>query len=88
MAAADPLNANPTVLNPSDLPTRNSRPSLHSSKEARSILFGSQSSSSSDLSTPFSGAESISSDSDSNDDDVIEQIDEQEIFGRAQQTSR
>ncbi|MCJ1361268.1 hypothetical protein MMC16_000366 [Acarospora aff. strigata] len=82
---ADPLNANPTILNASDLPTRRRRPSSQSSSKTTLGLFASTVPSSTYLSDPFSTSSpssvAASSDSDSdNDDNDVEPIDEQEIY--------
>ncbi len=85
---ADPLNANPTILNASDLPTRRRRPSSQGSSKNSLGLFRSSVPSAAYLSDPFASAASSSlssSDSDSDDvdhdDDGVEPIDEQEIYG-------
>ena len=73
---AEILNANPTIRNASDLPTRRGRTSSQVTKKKKS-LFASSIPSSTYLSDPFAS----SSDSDSEDDDAVEPIDEQEIYG-------
>jgi len=84
---ADPLNANPTILNASDLPTRRRRrPSSQTSSKHAFGLFASSVPSSTYLSDPFSTSlpSLASSDSESDndaDDNDVEPIDEQEIYG-------
>lgn len=97
---ADPLNANPTILNASDLPTRRRRLSSHTSSKNAFGLFASTVPSSTYLSDPFSTSSSSSSlvassdsesDPDNEDDNDADPIDEQEIYGetfpRAPRTS-
>ena len=79
--AADPINANPTILNASDLPTRRRPSPAHGSHEARSSLLASVISPASFLEDPFVDALSPSSASGGDDGDAIELIDEQEIYG-------
>ncbi|KAI9806901.1 MAG: hypothetical protein M1833_002559 [Piccolia ochrophora] len=77
--AADPQNANPTILNASDLPTRRGRPSSEKSNEAGSLLAAVTPAPGQSLDPFESNASSPSLDSDS-DDNSIEGIDEQEIY--------
>lgn len=74
------LNANPTIRNASDLPTRRGRTSSASDKKNTLGLFASSIPSSTYLSDPFEPAPA-SSDSESDDDNAVEPIDEQEIYG-------
>ncbi|KAI9783458.1 MAG: hypothetical protein M1816_001382 [Peltula sp. TS41687] len=82
--SADPINANPTILNASELPTRrrpsSSRP--HHSRESTGLALFASSSSASDnfLQDPFAENITDSSSSESEDDAIVEQIDEQEIY--------
>ncbi|KAI9760058.1 MAG: hypothetical protein M4579_001891 [Chaenotheca gracillima] len=78
--AADPINANPTILNPSDLPTRRHRPSNGGSKESRGGFFGNIETTAFGAGDPFADGTTSPSDSDSEDDSMVENIDEQEIF--------
>ncbi|KAI9802182.1 MAG: hypothetical protein M1825_002902 [Sarcosagium campestre] len=79
--ASDPLNANPTIISPSDLPTRRGRASSLGSQATGSLLAGLNPVSSQMLDDPFGPAKSFSSNnSDSEDDEVVETIDEQEIY--------
>ncbi len=84
--SGDALNANPTILNVSDLPTRRRPPpSAQARQEAASgVLNG--------VPAPFgapldlfadSPNTSTGEDSEGDSDAAVEQIDEQEIFGRA-----
>ncbi|KAI9740987.1 MAG: hypothetical protein M1834_002698 [Cirrosporium novae-zelandiae] len=81
---ADPINANPTILNPSDLPTRRRRPSSTTSSPFGGIsLFSSVLPPSSSAIDPFDNTPLSSFDSESSlsdDDDAPEPIDEQEIY--------
>ena len=88
MAAADALNANPTILNVSDLPTRRPQPSTHVHSSPLSSILRT-------AGTPFPDPLDTSADTTSEeertrgsseqdeDDDMIEEIDEQEIFGKS-----
>ena len=79
--ASDPLNANPTILNASDLPTRRQGQSSPGPHEAGSLFTG-LTPLASQLVDPFGEATSSSpAQSDSDDDGVVETIDEQEIYG-------
>jgi hypothetical protein len=75
----DKDNANPTILNPSDLPTRNRQVSVEGRKDGGTGLFDGLVPRHSYLSDPFE--QPLSSSSDSEDDDLAEDIDEQEIYG-------
>lgn len=76
------LNANPTVRNTSDLPSRRRETSPHSSKQHTLGLFSSTVPASACSPDPF--APSTSSDEEnSDDDDIVEPIDEQEIYGES-----
>ena len=76
------LNANPTIRNASDLPTRRGRTSSATPKTHTLGLFASSIPSSTYLSDPFEEAiPSSESDSDADDDNLVEPIDEQEIYG-------
>lgn len=76
------LNANPTIRNASDLPTRRQRTSSQSSPKNALGLFSSTIPSLPYLTDPFSAASGSSSDSDSEDHSSAEPIDEQEIYGK------
>ncbi|KAH0544198.1 hypothetical protein FGG08_001643 [Glutinoglossum americanum] len=78
--SADPLNANPTILSASDLPTRRRRPSSHTNIGAFSAVFSKGINVSSPSSDPFATSPISLSDSDSEDDAIIDRIDEQEIY--------
>ncbi|KAI9784759.1 MAG: hypothetical protein M1839_001489 [Geoglossum umbratile] len=79
--SADPLNANPTILSASDLPTRRRRrPSSHANADAFSALFSTSTAVSSYSSDPFTTSPSSALDSDSEDDAIVDHIDEQEIY--------
>ncbi|MCJ1403539.1 hypothetical protein MMC11_006762 [Xylographa trunciseda] len=75
---AEIQNANPTIRNASDLPTRRRRTSSPSTKKDPLGLFASTIPSSTYLVDPFDAA-LHTSESDS-DDDTVEPIDEQEIY--------
>jgi hypothetical protein len=80
--SADPLNANPTILSASDLPTRRRRrPSSHANIDTFSALFSNGIALSGDLSDPFAASPVSLSDSDSENDAIVDRIDEQEIYG-------
>lgn len=69
---AEVQNSNPTILNAADLPTR-SRPTVKSGDYGSGIFAA--------VPNP---ADFLSSDSEQDDDDLLEEpIDEQEIYGRA-----
>jgi hypothetical protein len=73
----DKDNANPTILNPSDLPSRRRESSAHKRDDGASGLFDDLIPRYSYLSDPFDDPVSASD----SDDDVAENIDEQEIYG-------
>ena len=74
------LNANPAIRNTSDLPSRRRQASPHSSKQHALGLFSSTVPACAYSPDPF--APSTSSDEEnSDDDDIVEPIDEQEIYG-------
>ena len=75
------LNANPTIRNASDLPSRRRQGNRQSSKTP-SGLFATTVPSSAYLPDPFLPP-SLDSDESSGDDDSVEPIDEQEIYGKA-----
>ena len=84
---ADPQNANPTILNAADLPTRRRKPSSSGKNDSFTAGIFSVPSSSSYLSTSsflnsaFSDATfSDNSASESSDDDGVEPIDAQEVY--------
>jgi hypothetical protein len=74
------LNANPTIRNASDLPTRRRRTSSTAAQKHPLGLFANSIPSSTYLTDPFESVAAFSN-SDSEDDDVVEAIDEQEIYG-------
>jgi hypothetical protein len=73
----DKDNANPTILNPSDLPSRRSEGAAQKRHDGSSGLFDDLVPRYTYLSDPFDEAVSASD----SDDDVVENIDEQEIYG-------
>ncbi|KAG7005866.1 hypothetical protein G7Y79_00017g042480 [Physcia stellaris] len=73
------LNANPTVRNTSDLPSRRRETSPHSSKQRTLGLFSSTVPASAYSPDPFTPSTS-SDEENSDDDDIVEPIDEQEIY--------
>ena len=75
---ADPQNANPTILNASDLPTRRRRASSDKLAQNGPGIFSYPSPAYSD--DPFSQATSSKAESDSDSDSIVEPIDEQEIY--------
>jgi metal-sulfur cluster biosynthetic enzyme len=75
---ADPQNANPTILNASDLPTRRRRTSSHQSSLNGLGIFSYPLPIYTD--DPFSSPISSKVDSDSDSDSIVEPIDEQEIY--------
>jgi len=77
MEDPDKQNANPTILNPSDLPSRRNNPVIETRSDGGTGLFDGLIPTYSYLNDPFEQT-SVSSDDDSDD---AEQIDEQEIFG-------
>ena len=74
----DKENANPTILNPSDLPSRRRELAVKNRDDGGSGLFDNLIPAYNYLSDPFEGPVS-SSDSE---DDSVEVIDEQEIYGK------
>lgn len=75
---ADPQNANPIILNPSDIPTRRRQaPSKDSSPNALGIFTYPPPTY---INDPFSQATNSELDSDSDSDSLVEPIDEQEIY--------
>ena len=74
------LNANPTIRNASDLPSRRRKHSSGSSTKTYLVLFSSTVPASAYAPDPFAHAGFPDSDS-SEDDDTVEPIDEQEIYG-------
>jgi hypothetical protein len=80
-AMDDKDNANPTILNPSDLPSRRSETTVKRRDNGSTGLFDDLIPRYNYLNDPFEEAVSASG-SDSDDDDVaVESIDEQEIYG-------
>jgi len=79
---AEILNANPTIRNASDLPTRRGRTLPLSDRKKTLGLFASSIPSLTYLSDPFEPV-LASSDSESDDDNAVEPIDEQEIYGKS-----
>lgn len=77
---ADPQNANPTILNASDLPTRRRRASANDSSKSHHNGIFSYPSPDELLGNTFSQANSSQSDSDVDSDSLSEPIDEQEIY--------
>lgn len=80
------LNANPTIRNTSDLPSRRRQLSSQASSKSPLSLFASTVPTSAYLPDPFSPATSDPEDSDP-EDDSVDPIDEQEIYGIASSTS-
>lgn len=73
-------NANPTILNPSDLPSRRRESTVKQRKDGGTGLFDSISP---NLTYPFDPPSSVSDSEE--DDDSLEEIDEQEIYGTGYQ---
>jgi hypothetical protein len=73
----DKDNANPTILNPSDLPSRRNESAVKRRDDGGSGLFDDLVPRYNYLSDPFEESVSASE----SDDDVVENIDEQEIYG-------
>jgi hypothetical protein len=73
----DKDNANPTILNPSDLPSRRNEAAAKRRDDGASGLFDDLIPRYNYLSDPFEEPASASE----SDDDVVENIDEQEIYG-------
>lgn len=80
---ADKDNANPTILNPSDLPTRHQPSSAFHRADGGTGLFDGLIPSSSYLEDPL-GAQNYSSDADS---EEVEPIDEQEVYGNPESSA-
>lgn len=78
---AEVLNANPTIRNASDLPSRRRHDHVQPSSKLAKGLFSSTVPPSAYLPDPFSPSPSDSDPSDDDDDAAIEPIDEQEIYG-------
>lgn len=74
----DKDNANPTILNPSDLPSRRRESNAGKRDVGGSGLFDDLIPRYNYLSDPFDEPLSASD----SDDDVVETIDEQEVYGR------
>jgi metal-sulfur cluster biosynthetic enzyme len=74
---AEKDNANPTIINPSDLPSRR-RSAPTAAKRPR--IFDALAPAYPSLAEPFSSPESSSSSSDSDSDETREEIDEQEVY--------
>ncbi|KAI9812465.1 MAG: hypothetical protein M1827_004696 [Pycnora praestabilis] len=77
---ADPLNANPTILNAADLPSRRRRGDSGKFSEASSDLFTSVAPSSTYPNDLFSINARPYLDSETDDDALVDRIDEQEIY--------
>lgn len=75
----DKDNANPTVLNASDLPSRRRESTVTRREDGGTGLFDDLIPPYNYLSDPFG---QVSTPSDSEEDDSVEAIDEQEIYGR------
>ena len=76
------LNANPTIRNASDLPSRRRQASPHLSSKTSLGLFSSTVPASAYAPDPFTPSSSSESDN-SDDDDTVEPIDVQEIYGKS-----
>ncbi|KAL8933799.1 MAG: hypothetical protein Q9211_005573 [Gyalolechia sp. 1 TL-2023] len=76
---SDILNANPTIRNASDLPSRRREPSKKSKSKRPFGLLSSAIPDSAYTSDPFNPSSS-SEDASSDDEDEVEPIDEQEIY--------
>ena len=74
----DLQNANPTILNASDLPSRRRESTIKQRKDGSTGLFDSIVPS---FGYPYSASDASLSASDSEEDDSREEIDEQEIYG-------
>ena len=75
------LNANPTIRNPSDLPSRRRQGRLQPSSKTPKGLFSSILTPPAYPSDPFSPPSSLDSALSDDSDSEIEPIDEQEIYG-------
>jgi hypothetical protein len=73
----DKDNANPTILNPSDLPSRRSDATVNRRDDGGTGLFDNLIPRYNYLRAPFEDPASASD----SDDDAVERIDEQEIYG-------
>jgi hypothetical protein len=80
----DKQNANPTILNPSDLPSRRREAPVKRRDDGGTGLFDDLIPPYNSLNDPFDHSVS-SSDSD---DDAVEHIDEQEVYGMSHAFSR
>jgi metal-sulfur cluster biosynthetic enzyme len=76
---ADKQNANPTILNPSDLPSRRRASPVKRREDGGTGLFDGLIAPYNSLHDPFDLAASPSD----SDDDVVEHIDEQEVYGES-----
>ena len=76
------LNANPTIRSVSDLPSRRRQSNLPSTSKTPKGLFASTVPASAYLPDPFSPSTASDSDLSEEEDDAVEPIDEQEIYGR------
>lgn len=76
----DKQNANPTILNPSDLPSRRREAQVKRRDDGSTGLFDDLIPPYSYLNDPFDPAASSSDDSE---DDAVEHIDEQEVYGES-----
>ncbi len=76
------LNANPTVRNASDLPSRRRQGKTEAPSKFPKGLFASTVPASAYLPDPFSPSTSSDSELSDEDDGGVEPIDEQEIYGR------
>ena len=81
---AEVLNANPTIRNASDLPSRRREGHSQPSSKAPRGLFSSTVPPSAYLPDPFSPSSPSDSEISDDDDAAIEPIDEQEIYGTRQ----
>ena len=75
----DKENANPTILNPSDLPSRHRESAIKKREDGGTGLFDDLIPQYNYLSDPFEHPASSSH----SDDDSVEDIDEQEIYGES-----
>lgn len=75
---ADKDNSNPTILNASDLPSRRQENAVAKREDGGTGLFDNLIPAYSYMNDPF---ELPTSPSDSSEDDSVEEIDEQEIYG-------
>lgn len=77
----DKDNANPTILNASDLPSRRQKDTVKPRSDGGTGLFDGLIPSNSYLQNPLDQSYSSSSSSDEEEEDEPEEIDEQEIYG-------